>query len=456
MPGAHGPPETWLRMGLEVRFKEREKFAVGTVLGVDPDDSLVAIDQKTGAGVIVVSMDNVWQIHESRPTLLQSPRPLFLDRIAQNRTEGSQRRQYAFRSSTVRSTSMNRRGVTGRSNSWGFPSGRDQKKMKLNDAPSICERRRRIVRCVCGWNRIITPLVIRCRTCDCWLHCVCVGVRCPEDMPQGLNTCTFCEWGWPRATQVLPAAPMSPDTNEPYQIPIELIQQRFLPATCPPQRPIFHAIQRAVKDRLAADGFELELLPGGKNGPLDNDAAVQECIEVCSSSVAEGYFDHRYPMNAFSSMRTDSCSRVTLLRDPRTGKAAAVLASSGNDCPLVLKGACRALERAFNDPRMDQYLCTMSIDVLRIFSQIHQFWPFIHLSLVATNSKYRQRGLASLLMLHDLAAWAAEGRTQMYLNMTLLRRTVSVTTKPKNASQPKTETKAVFYYSKPSRMLYEK
>eukprot|EP01059_Diplonema_ambulator_P026558 TRINITY_DN43880_c0_g1_i1.p1 TRINITY_DN43880_c0_g1~~TRINITY_DN43880_c0_g1_i1.p1 ORF type:complete len:357 (+),score=96.92 TRINITY_DN43880_c0_g1_i1:197-1267(+) len=230
------------------------------------------------------------------------------------------------------------------------------------------------------------------------------------------------------------------------------MHQRFYPTCVPTQKTIFHNIQMRIQSQLSSMGYQLEQIPGGKHGALDCDAAVQECVDVCSSAIAEGYFDHRYPQNAFTGMRGDSCSRVTILRDSG-GKAAAVLASSGNDCPLVLKAACVALKRALNDKHADKYLDMKDVATLREHAGVKNLYPVVHLSLVATHTSHRQKGLGKLLMLYDLCGWAAEGRTQMYLNMTLLRKTVAML--PKKPTS-KAETKVIFYYSAPSKQLYER
>ncbi|KAJ9460714.1 hypothetical protein DIPPA_26483 [Diplonema papillatum] len=479
MPGAHGPPETWLSIGLEVRARRPElkrdeeagrpsrkrmranedsellsKYGIGTVLGVDKEKQRVGLVWKDG-GRAKVSFGDVWLPTPPRPVLLQSASPLFIDSCAMNRTDCAQRltRQYSLRNTQTRREAAARLegGVVGPlrvPHDVLYPSGDT-----YDETPTYISRRRRIFRCPCGWHNIVTPMSIMCKQCHCWVHCVCVGLRRPEDSPSRVLTqCAFCEYGWAKPQQIIPLPPVSAE-NEPYQVPLELVCQRFYGTSIPAHRDLLHTILKRVRSRLASKGYDIEQILGGKHGALDCEATVQECVDTCSSAVQEGYFDHRYPSNAFNAMRTDSCSRVTVLRDRKTGKSVAVLASGGNDCPLVFKAACIQLRRALQDPYSHQYLDLSDTTSLKELAGIDNYHNYIHLSLVATMTRNRQQGLGSLLMLYDLASWAAEGRVQMYLNMTLLRKTVNV---PSKKNIGKNETRAVYYYSEPSRRLYER
>eukprot|EP01063_Lacrimia_lanifica_P002140 TRINITY_DN11105_c0_g1_i1.p2 TRINITY_DN11105_c0_g1~~TRINITY_DN11105_c0_g1_i1.p2 ORF type:complete len:267 (+),score=65.54 TRINITY_DN11105_c0_g1_i1:1214-2014(+) len=58
---------------------------------------------------------------------------------------------------------------------------------------------------------------------------------------------------------------------------------------------------------------------------------------------------------------------------------------------------------------------------LEALAAVESFVSAPLLSLVATVGEHRRQGLASLMMLHDHAAWAAAGRSLMHLSMTLNR-----------------------------------
>ena len=445
MPGAHPPQAEWVAVGVEVRgMREDNSFEIATILGVDQKTAEVLIHWR-GGGLDTLPFSRVWQTDPPLPVLLQQANPLFVDPVALARTDGALRlqRQYALRHS--RKQMQNAQTLLEACN---VPADiLDIAKKAPKKGVANVFRRRKIVRCACGWNRVITPMMIACDDCRCLSHCVCVGMRSPENESgkpgKAPLKCIFCDNSCARPTRILPCPP-PPLSNKNYQIPISLIQQRLFPTSVPTQKNVFFTMQNCVKTKLTARGYSVEVILGGRHCQLDCDTSVQECVDVCSSAVADGYFDHRYPQNAFSAMRLDPCSRVTVVREVRTGKAVAVLASSGNDCPLFLKSTCVTLQRAIVDPQASSYLDLTQVDALRNLAAMTNHHNIVHLSLVATQKDHRKRGLGSMLMLYDMAGWAAEGRTQMYLNMTLLRKTVGK------------EKKAAFFYSIPSKHMYER
>ena len=250
------------------------------------------------------------------------------------------------------------------------------------------------MRCCCGWNKIITPLVTRCQKCRFYLHQICVGT-----VNSIITSCNFCNNNLPT------------DYNENSAIPYQLLKQRFYSPSITITRDVgnqYRNTMKEVRDIITSMGYIIRILSGGYDGELQQQSVQKLCISACSSAISEGYFEKKYPASVINEMRLDPASRVVLLLDGKS--PVAVIATAANSC--------------------------VPNDVKDLIKTSHQS---INLPLVTTNASHRGKRLARLLLLHELASWSCEGRTSAHLSMSLVK--VSKSDK--------------FYFSEASKSLYE-
>eukprot|EP01063_Lacrimia_lanifica_P014308 TRINITY_DN20927_c0_g1_i1.p1 TRINITY_DN20927_c0_g1~~TRINITY_DN20927_c0_g1_i1.p1 ORF type:complete len:597 (+),score=169.06 TRINITY_DN20927_c0_g1_i1:43-1833(+) len=447
MPGSHAPTERWATVGIEVTVRsKRGTCETGTVVSVDLDERQVMVALKRG-GLETVGFDVVWRIDKPLPVLPQVQNPLYVDWVAlhQSGQTGRLRQQYG-RMSPEEKKALLDQGV--------FPSADEADTYVtlqgvVEDLPSdpvpVAAAHRQIVRCPCGWNDIVSPMMVPCASCSCLVHCVCVGIRHPDDLTRRGKRflCVFCELRWPRPVTILPAPPLSPE-GLPYRVPTRMLLQRFPPlAPIPPAvAEMFEAMKARLRKLVASKGYTIEEIHGGRYGVLDSSQMVATCASVCASAVREGIFNAAYPDTIFKNLRRDATARVLLVRDAAGQAPAAVLASSAAECPLRLTEALGALRCALDQPDPSLYLDMSDRTALaRIAAEVAAPEQLPHLIIVATAAEHRKRGLASALMLYDLLAWATAGRRQAYLNMALARTVVG--------GEP------AFHYSAASLRLYE-
>eukprot|EP01060_Flectonema_neradi_P024671 TRINITY_DN3357_c1_g1_i2.p1 TRINITY_DN3357_c1_g1~~TRINITY_DN3357_c1_g1_i2.p1 ORF type:complete len:419 (+),score=87.23 TRINITY_DN3357_c1_g1_i2:858-2114(+) len=356
-----------MEVGDEVCIQQKEEFEFGTVISISSDLKKAAVLWKGGNGVTAIEevSDLTPRHSKSQPT----GRMVIADENAQLRISDS--------------SQLARRYSSRRNNKSSFEP--------------TSEASNRTLRCHCGWDHIISPLLTRCQKCNFSLHQTCVGTS-----NSIISSCNFCDNNLPT------------DYSDNCPIPLPFLSQRFYSPSSmisKDDNEKYIEIMNAVNNKITSLGYTMRVLRGGVDGELQQQNTQKLCISACSSAVSEGFFDKKYPAAVFNEMRVDPSSRVLLLHGKGRSPAAVIATAANSSVP--------------GDAQ-----------------QIPDWHRAINLPLVTTNASHRKQGLARLLVLHELASWSAEGRTSAHLSMSL----VKVTSQKGPAK---------FYFSEASKSLYE-
>jgi hypothetical protein len=335
---------------------------------------------------------------------------------------------------------------------------------------------RGMLRCRCD-RYLLSPhdQLIECVKCFNWCHLLCAAID-PLTLHIASKTfvCDFCkleaEAKLPVVGSKRPRA--SPDTipnssstgvpggtpgrtalrvgPPPRQVPVKLSEVRD---RAPHDDLQLHAIGTSLRSLSESLGFDMiefgvSSSSGRQNEVVFTDELVEQCMSCCSSAIADATFSDSYPRYCMKEVQQQHHPylQATVLRCKATQLIVSLVFSNGMDPYGNLKSTIAQLRRAASRasstsnafsagaPRIQALAEAAGLDgstasekwadfAAQCFN-VTDFSDFVHITLTATHSDYRSRGLAKIAMLNELVRWLRRGRNRAFLNMALEKRSV--------------------------------
>ena len=317
---------------------------------------------------------------------------------------------------------------------------------------------RGILRCRCD-RYLLSPQdqLVECIRCFNWCHLLCSGID-----PKTLHivkksfVCDFCKADEvdevvgskrPRSSVSGSDLPISPSAESdgkgrksssvvvkahqppPRQTAVKLTEIKDSPPSDMLQLASLSVSLRQLAESL---GFDLVEFGGGRPTSL-TDELIEQCMECCSSSIADATFSDSYPRYCMRELQQQHHHylQASLIRCKATSRVVSLVFSNGMDPYGNLKSTIAQLKRTLT--RASSGATTASETALAELGDfaaqclaISDVSDFVHITLTATHSEFRNRGLAKISMLNELVRWLQRGRNRAFLNMALEKRVVAV------------------------------